>query len=76
MPVPMRRFIFIAMAILLVPYLSGAKQKIDFDKTRGVINAVNGIGQPPVTGFANTVHFHSTRTRMILSHMISPLRTS
>ena len=54
----MRRFIFIAMAILLVPYLSGAKQKIDFDKTRGVINAVNGIGQPPVTGFANTVHFH------------------
>lgn len=58
MPVPMRRFIFIAMAILLVPCLSGAKQKIDFDKTRGVINAVNGVGQPPVTGFANTAYFH------------------
>ena len=54
----MRRFILIAMAILLVPCLSGARQKIDFDKTRGVINAVNGIGQPPVTGFANTAYFH------------------
>ena len=34
------------------------KPKIDFDSPNGVINAVNGVGQPPVMYFGNTRLFH------------------
>lgn len=58
----MKRFATLILPLALASIIAcsgtGDKLKIDFDSPEGLINAVNGVGQPPLRYFSNTTLFH------------------
>lgn len=54
----MTRRLFLFLLLFLSTFFCAFCQEIDFSKSSGPVKPVNGVGQPPVTGYADTSLFH------------------
>ena len=54
----MNKYFLALLSLLSLPMLLTAQSKINFDKAAGIIKPVNGVGQPPISGWTNTDMFH------------------